>query len=168
MVFYVGQLVRVNNYLSPAFGRYGHIVKETGDTVQVEFADLPYWVSHGSSTDGRFMSFHVSALEAVQGIPAASRYLLVTVLTLVGTQEYERHAIAHVDKDQEMHDVAETVAAKFFGSLGEWDGRFYIWENTLYTARLINFKRITVTQYAELRRITPDYDLGADVPGSPL
>ena len=164
----IGQLVKINNYLSPAYGRYGHVAERMEDTVKIEFADLPLWVKHRSEADGRFMVLHTSAVEAVQGIPVASRYLLITVLTLVGTQEYEHHAIAHVEEGQSMNDVAETVAARFFSSLGEWDGEFYIWANTPHAAKLCDFKQITVAEYVELARTTPDYDMGADVSGTPF
>ena len=99
---------------------------------------------------------------------SAPLYLLVTVLTVVGTQEHKRYAIAHVHDGQSVDDVAETVAARFFGSLGNWGGEFYTWANTPYAARLLDAEPITVAQYAELRRTTPDYDFGADVPGQPF
>lgn len=166
--FNPNQLVKTTNYRSPAYGRYGYVVEETGDTVKVEFADLPSLVRHNPNPDGRFMVFHVSAIEAVQGVPFASSYLLVTVLTLVGTQKYKRYAIAHVEEGQSAYDVAETIAANFFGSLGDWDGEFYLWKNTPCAAKLLDSKTITVARYAELRQTTPDYDLGADVKGTPF
>ena len=162
--FYVGQIVRVVSPRCLAYGRVA-MVMTVSDGIRVRFADLPKSVAASSNVDGLVQTFGVEKLAVVEGVPVAACYLLVTVLTLVETQEYVRYAIAHGNTDEQPCNVAETVAAKFFGSLGDWDGEFYLWENSPYAAKLLAFEPITVAQYIELSRTTPDYDLGADVPG---
>lgn len=96
----------------------------------------------------------------VEGVPVAAFYLLVSVLTLVGTQEYIRYAIAHGELGQQPEAVAKTLAARFFGSLGDWDGEFYLYEGSAYASKLLSYEEITVADYITLIRTTPDYDLG--------
>ncbi|PZO07825.1 MAG: hypothetical protein DCF25_22600 [Leptolyngbya foveolarum] len=162
-----GQLVRVTSPRSLAYGRVA-MVMTVCDGIQVRFADLPQSVAASPNPVGLVQTFGFEELALVEGVPVAAFYLLVTVLTLAGTQEYKRYAIAHVEDSQKPCDVAETVAARFFGSLGDWDGEFYLRENSPYAAKLVEFELITVAQYVELSRTTPDYDLGADVPGNPF
>ena len=133
--------------------------------IRVRFADLPASVAASSNPTGLVQTFGADELAIVEGVPVATCYLLVTVLTLVGTQEHVRYAIAHGNIDEAPEALANTVAARFFGSLGDWDGEFYLWENSPYAAKLLEFELITVAQYIELSRTTPDYDLGAEVPG---
>ncbi|PZO16896.1 MAG: hypothetical protein DCF25_11925 [Leptolyngbya foveolarum] len=161
-----GQLVRVTSPRSLAYGRVA-MVMTVCDGIQVRFADLPQSVAANPNPDGLVQTFSFEELALVEGVPVAAFYLLVTVLTLVGTQEYVRYAIAHGKDNQRTQDVAETVAAMFFGSLGDWDGEFYLRENSPYASKLADFELITVADYIKLSRTTPDYDLGADVSGKP-
>ena len=156
--FTIGQLVRVDDTSTLSHGRYGHAVRLLGDRVEVEFADL---LGIAAVMPPVHM-FEQSQLEAVTDIPAAPFYLLVTVLTLAGTQEYTRYAIAHGAAGESAAAVAEKIAARFFGSLGDYDGEYYLWLGTPYAAKLEKFELITVAQYAELRRTTPDYCMGID------
>ena len=134
-----------------------------GDGIQVRFADLPQSVAASPNPVGLMQTFDPEELTLVEGVPVAAFYLLVAVLTLAGTQEHTRYAIAHVEDGQEPCDVAETIAAKFFGSLGDWDGEFYLWANLPYASKLVDSELITVADYIKLSRTTPDYDLGVDV-----
>lgn len=159
------QLVRVDDYRSAAHGRYGRILKQiTDSSFEVEFADLLGIPALAPPS----CAFERSQLKVVEGVPDACFYLLVTVTTLVGTQEHTRYTIAHGQVSESTHDVAETIAAKFFGSLGDWDGEYYLWTNTPCAAKLETFELITAADYASLRRTTPDYELGSDVSGDPF
>ncbi|MGB3573664.1 MAG: hypothetical protein WBG63_08035 [Phormidesmis sp.] len=162
--FYAGQLVRIISPRCLAYGRVA-MVMTVSDGIRVRFADLPTSVAASPDPTGLVQTFGVEDLARVEGVPVAAFYLLVTVLTLVGTQEYIRYAISHGNASEQPCDAAETVAANFFGSLGDWDGEFYLWENSPHAAKLVDFELITVAQYIELSRTTPDYDLGAEVPG---
>lgn len=168
--FKAGELVRVNALRCLAYGRYGRVLMTSsrGDQVQIRFADLPMSEPPPTNPVCLVQCFSRNDLTLVEDVPVAAFYLVVIVLTLVGTQEHKRHAIAHGQTGQNPYDLAETVAAKFFGSLGDSDGEFYLWENTPYAAKLLSYEQITVAQYVELRRAVPDYDLGADVPGIPF
>ncbi len=166
-IFNAGQLVRVTSPRNLAYGRIA-MVMTVCNGIQVRFADLPQLVAASPNPVGLMQSFDPEDLVLVEGVPVAAFYLLVTVLTLVGTQEYVRYAIAHVEAGQKSCDVAETIAAMFFGSLGDWDGEFYLWENSPYAAKLVGFELITVADYIKLSRTVPDYDLGAAVPGTPF
>lgn len=160
--FKVGQLVRVKSVRCLAYGRIA-MVTTVFDQVQVRFADLPKSVAAEPNPAGFVQRFNPEELEVIEGVPIAAFYLLVIVLTLAGTQEYIRYAIAHGDIDQKPEDVAETVAARFFGSLGDWDGEFYIREGSPYSSKLLSYEEITVADYLTLSRTTPDYDLGVNV-----
>ena len=161
-----GQLVRVTSPGSLAYGRIA-MVLTVHKGVQVRFADLPKSAASLNPAE-LTQTFKAEELKPIKGVPVASYYLLVTVETIVGAQAYTRYAIAHGQEGEKAYDVAETVAAKFFGSLGNWDGGFYLWEASPYAARLDGFERITIAQYIELSRTTPDYDLGSDVPRVPF
>ena len=154
--FNVGQLVKVADHRLLSFGRFGFVCSIEEGTVAVEFADTPVWFVQRQH-------FCTSAVEAVETVPRAISYILVTLRTLVGDAMYKRYAIAHVEDNQTGADVAETVAAKFFGSLGEWDGDFYRWEGSRYGAKLLSYRRISAAQYETLSLTTPDYCLGAEV-----
>lgn len=157
--FQAGQLVRVKSVRCLAYGRIAMVVM-VSNQVQVRFADLPKSVAAEPNPAGFVQRFNPEELEVIEGVPIAAFYLLVTVLTLAGTQEYIRYAITHGDFGQQSEDVAETVAARFFGSLGDWDGEFYIHEGSPYASRLLSFEHITIAEYVSLNRTTPDYDLG--------
>ena len=157
--FKAGQLVQVKSLRCLAYGRIA-MVMTVREQVQVRFADLPKSVAAEPNPDGFVQRFEPEALAVIEGVPIAAFYLLVTVLTLVGTQAHKRYAIAHGDLGQQPENVAETVAARFFGSLGDWDGEFYLWEGSPYASKLLSFEHITVADYVTLRRTTPDYDLG--------
>lgn len=163
-----GQIVRVKPHHCLAYGRIA-MVMTGSDPVLVRFADLPKLVAAEPSPDGFVQHFNPEDLEVIEGVPVAAFYLLVTVLTLAGTQEYTRYAIAHGDIGrlgdiaQKPKDVAETVAAKFFGSLGDWDREFYIREGSPYSSKLLSYEEITLADYVTLSRTTPDYDLGVSV-----
>ncbi len=156
--FTIGQLVRVNDASALSHGRYGHILSLCASRAEVEFADL----LGVAAVIPPVHTFEQSQLEAVTDIPVASFYLLVTVLTLVGTQEYTRYEIAHGVAGESAAAVAENIAARFFGSLGDYDGEYYLWPGTPYAAKLEKSELITVAQYAELRRTTPDYCMGVE------
>lgn len=163
--FETPRLVRVDDYRSAAHGRYGRILKQiTDSSFEVEFADL---LGIPALTPPSCM-FERSQLKVVKGVPDACFYLLVTVTTLVGTQEYTRYALAHGQVGESTHDVAETIAAKFFGSLGDWDGKYYLWPHTPCAAKLESFELITAADYDSLRRTTPDYNLGSEVRARPF
>lgn len=130
------------------------------DQVQVRFADLPRSVGAEPNPDGFVQRFKPEELAVVEGVPVAAFYLLVSVLTLVGTQDYIRYAIAHGELGQQPAAVAETLAARFFGSLGDWDGEFYLYEDSPYASKLLGYEEITVADYITLSRTTTDYDLG--------
>lgn len=155
-----GQLVQVTARRSLAFGRYGRVLMSAGDQAQIRFADLPKSVSSEPNPTGFVQTFDCGDLTSVEDIPIAAFYLLVTVSTLVETQAYTRYAIAHGDIGQAPKALADTVVARFFGSLGDFDGEAYIWENTPYSASLSAYEEITVADYISLSRTTPDYDLG--------
>ncbi len=157
--FKVGQLVRVKSPRCLAYGRVV-MVMSVSDRIQIRFADLPKSVAAEPNPDGFVQRFSPKELEMIEGVPVAAFYLLVTVLTLVGTQEHKRYAIAHGDIGQKPEDVAETVAACFFGSLGDWDGEFYLREQSPYASKLLSYEEITMANYIMLSRTTPDYDLG--------
>ena len=144
------------------------MVMTVSDGIRVRFADLPKSVAASANPAGLVQTFSAEELALVEGVPVAAFYLLVSILTLVGPQEYQRYGIAHGNANEQPCDVAETVVANFFGSLGDWDGEFYLWEHSPYAAKLANFELITVAQYIELSRTTPDYDLGAGIPGRPF
>ena len=159
--FYAGQLVRVVSPRSLAYGRVA-MVMTASDSIQVRFADLPASVAASSNPTGLVHTFDAEDLALIEGVPVAACYLLISVSTLVGAQECIRYAIAHGNADEAPEAIANTVAARFFGSLGDWDGEFYLWQNSPHAAKLLKFELITVAQYIELSRTTPDYDLGAD------
>ena len=156
--FKVGQLVRVKSPHCLAYGRVAMVV--IASPVQVRFADLPKSVAAEPNPDGFVQRFKPEELAVIEGVPIAAFYLLVTVLTLAGTQESIRYAIAHGDTGQKPEEVAETVAAWFFGSLGDWDGEFYLREQSPYASKLLSYEEITMADYITLSRTTPDYDLG--------
>ncbi|CAN5754646.1 hypothetical protein BH23CYA1_BH23CYA1_20130 [soil metagenome] len=160
--FQAGQLVRVIAPRCLAFGRYGCVLMSDRQQVQIRFADLPKSVGDEPNPDGFIQIFQTTELTLIAGVPVAAFYLLVTVLTLVGTQEYIRYATAHGDLDEKPADVAETIAARFFGSLGDWDGEFYLWQGSPYASKLLSFEHITVADYVALGRSTPDDDLGVE------
>ena len=161
--FRAGQLVRVVAPRCLAFGRYGCVLMSDRQQVQIRFADLPKSIGAEPNPHGFVQVFQAEELAPVTGIPVAAFYLLVTVLTLVGTQEYIRYATAHGGIGHKPEEVAETIAARFFGSLGDWDGDFYLWEGSPYAAKLLSFEHITVADYVALGHSTPDYDLGGSV-----
>ncbi|EDX82691.1 hypothetical protein S7335_993 [Synechococcus sp. PCC 7335] len=155
--FTIGQLVKVADHRLLSFGRFGYVSSVENGTVAIEFADLPV----ATFKRRRFCS---SALEAVTTVPIATSYLMVTIRTVVANHEMRKcYAIAHVEDGETGADVAETIAAKFFGSLGEWDGDFYRWENSQYAAKLLSYRIITAAEYDVLSMTTPDYCLGAEV-----
>ena len=158
--FYAGQLVKVIAPRCLAYGRYGLVLMTRGDQSQIRFADLPKASQPSQSPVGFVQFFNHEDLELVEGVPIAACYLLISVSTLVGTQEYIRYAIAHGDMDEAPEAIADTVAARFFGSLGEFDGTAYIWPNTPCSASLQSWEGITLADYISLSRTTPDYDLG--------
>ena len=166
--FSAGQLVKVNAPRCLAYGRYGLVLMTRGDQSQIRFADLPKASQPSQNPAGFVQFFSHEDLELIEGVPIAACYLLISVSTLVGTQEYIRYAIAHGDIDEAPEAIANTVAARFFGSLGDWDGEFYLWQNSPHAAKLLKFELITVAQYIELSRTTPDYNLGADRAINPL
>ena len=131
-----------------------------GDQSQIRFADLPKASQPSQSPVGFVQFLSHEDLELVEGVPIAACYLLISVSTLVGTQEYIRYAIAHGNIDEAPEAIADTVAARFFGSLGEFDGTAYIWPNTPCSASLQSWEGITLADYISLSRTTPDYDLG--------
>ena len=157
--FKVGQLVRVTVPRCLAYGRIAMVVM-VSNQVQARFADLPRSVAAEPNPDGFIQRFNPEDLAEVKGVPVAAFYLLVRVLTLVGTQEYVRYAIAHGELGQQPAAVAETVAARFFGALGDWDGEFYLYEGSAYASKLLSYEEITVADYISLSRTTPDYDFG--------
>jgi hypothetical protein len=161
--FRAGQLVRVVMPRCLAFGRYGCVLMSDRQQVQIRFADLPKSVAAEPNPNGFVQCFKPEALEVIAGVPVAAFYLLVKVLTLVGTQEHIRYAIAHGDHSQPPAAVAETVVARFFGSLGDWDGEFYLREGSPYASKLVSFEHITLADYVTLSRTTPDYNLGVSV-----
>ena len=160
------QLVRIKDSDSPSLGRYGYIVAvdELNFQVKVEFVDEPELVSRNPRTQ---WCFGWADIEVIEGVPVARLYILVSVLTRVGKQEQVRYVLAHVEDDQQTYDVAETVAARFFGGLGDYNGVFYQWP-TSQSAKLIDFDLTTIGHYHFLSRILPDYDLGADIKGIPF
>ena len=155
--FTIGQLVKVADHRLLSYGRFGHVCSVENGTVAIEFADLPLAVVQRRR-------FCASAIEAVTTVPPAVCYILVTIRPLSGDYEMcKRYAIAHVEDGETGADVAETIAANFFGSLGEWDGDFYRWDNSPYAAKLLSYRTITAAEYDVLSLTTPDYCLGADV-----
>ena len=159
------QLVRIKDRNSQSLGRYGHIVgiDDLNCRVEVVFNDEPELTSYEPKP--RWF-FGWSDVEAVEGIPAARLYLLVSVLAIIEKQEQIHHILAHVGGDELVFDVAETATARFFGSLGKYDGSFYCWASSTKCTQLIEFTVITVGQYDALRHTMPDHDFGADVKSS--
>jgi len=67
-----------------------------GNKSQIRFADLPKASQPIQSPVGFVQFFSHEDLELVEGVPIAACYLLISISTLVGTQEYIRYAIATV------------------------------------------------------------------------
>ena len=155
-----GRLVRITDRTSLAHNRIGLTALRNDDGKWVvSFVD---YLMYAKTTEGSRHEFSAEQITFVEPCPPWGYcYLLVTIETLVGDQMYERYAIAHVTTLERPADVAETIAANFFGSLGEWDGEYYRWQR--HSARRIKTEEITMAQYIELRKVVPDYDFGSEV-----
>lgn len=160
------QLVRIKDYNSPSLGLYGYIVAvdDMNCQVTVEFASEPELVSRNPKPQ---WSFGWADIEVIEDVPIAKLYMLVTILT-IGRGEQLQHVLAHVEDDQLPRDVAETAAARFYGSLGNYDGLFYNWKQQQKSTKLVDFILISIAQYHFASQIMPDHNLGADVQGIPF
>lgn len=161
-IFQPGQLVRISDFHSMAYGRYGRVVSVLDNKVAIKFADML-----GLAALKFPFTFERSQLEIVEGVPDASFYLLVTMTTVANRQVRKHCAIAHGQAHQSPYNVAATIAAKFFDDPNIWDGSFYFTENPPSPAELVKFELITAADYASLRRTTLDYNLGYEVRGCP-
>ena len=84
--FNVGQLVRVTNLCSLAYGRVAQVVVAEPQPVKVQFVDLPKSASGSQRCAGSFATFESSELTPVNDVPTAAFYLLVTVVERDGLE----------------------------------------------------------------------------------
>ena len=159
--FNVGQLVRVTNLCSLAYGRVAQVVVAEPQPVKVQFVDLPKSASGSQRCAGSFATFESSELTPVNDVPTAAFYLLVTVVERDGDRRYVHHCLAHGQTGQQPVQVANDVAQAWYGSGGRWDAdeqvyrfgccRFVLAEDwcEISLAQFVNFRGVLKDLTAE-------------------
>jgi hypothetical protein len=97
--FRIGQLVRVVNPRHFAYGRLAMVMMGGKASSQVRFADLPKNVAADPNPSGFVEGFDNEQLEAVENVPIAVTYALVTITEHSNGQEHQRHCLAHPEMD---------------------------------------------------------------------
>jgi hypothetical protein len=108
--FGIGQLVRVTDTRNPAYGRIAMVMMSGKGRSQVRFADLPKDVAASPNPAGFVEGFGNDQLEAIEGMPVAVAYALVTVTDRVNSQGHKHHCLAHAEMGQDIRVVAQAIA----------------------------------------------------------
>lgn len=153
----VGKIVRVTHLSSPAYGRIAQVAMAEPQRVQVQFVDLPISASVAQCCAGSLAIFESSELTAVNGIPIAAFYLLVTVVERRGDCRYVHHCLAHGQTGQQQMAVANGVAQAWYGDGGRWDA-----DEQLYRFGCCRFvlaedwREISLAEYVNFRAALTD------------
>lgn len=163
-IFTPGQIVRVNNPKSMAYGRFARVMDHMGPTgAKVEFVDLP-----GDAKEEMYSMDEYLTL--VEGIPAADFYLVVKIATSPNSAHcYQELCLAH-GSGRTPDQLADAVAQHWYNCVGQWneDRKAFIF---LLDIRIEvatdNWEEISLADYISLRRwmkdCTPGYEAYAGV-----
>ncbi len=166
--FIPGQIVRVTNKRSMAYGRIARITADIGGGgFKIGFVDFPIDRNVVSSpevqTEGMYSNHEY--LAPVKGVPDAAHYLFVTIVEYNGSFCYHEHCLAHIRSDQTPDQVAGEIARQWYEVGGQWDEEEKAYVFTEFDRRITvehnNHEEISLGQYVQLRNwlrdCTPGY-----------
>lgn len=150
--FRIGQLVRVVNPRHFAYGRLAMVMMGGKASSQVRFADLPKGVAADPNPNGFVEGFDNEQLEAVEHVPIAVTYALVTITERTNGQEHRHHCLAHAEMDVTIEGVAQAIALNWHphGLRSETP------ETHLEVDVSQEYEEITTVEYAVLSRVLKD------------
>lgn len=156
--FNVGQLVRVTNLCSLAYGRVAQVVVAESQPVKVQFVDLPKSASCSQRCAGSIATFESSELTPVNDAPTAAFYLLVTVVERDGDRRYVHHCLAHGQTGQQPVQVANGVVQAWYGSGGRLDADEQVYRFGFCRFVLAeDWREISLAEYANFQDVLKDF-----------
>jgi hypothetical protein len=151
--FRIGQLVQVTDPRNFAYGRIAMVVTGGKGRSQVRFADLPKDVAADPNPYVFVEGFDSEQLEAIDDVPIAVAYALVTITERTNGQEHQHHCLAHAEMDVTIDAVAQAIALN-------WHSHGLRWSEPLETYLEVNVSQeheeITATEYMVLSRVLED------------
>lgn len=158
--FNVEQLVRVTRLRSLAYGRVAKVVIAAPQRVKVQFADLPKAPRATQNAAGSLAIFENSDLTAVDDVPTADFYLLVTVVERRGDRRYVHHCLAHGQTRQQQRQVANGVAQALLDG-GRWDADDQVYRFGCHHFILAeDWREISLAEYVNFRYVLSDRTAG--------
>ncbi|PZO58024.1 MAG: hypothetical protein DCF15_06070 [Phormidesmis priestleyi] len=164
--FKAGQLVRISNLRSLAYGRVAMVMTAEGkERSLVRFADLPKTVSAAPNPAGFTETFATSDLTLITNVPIAALYLLVTIVERDGDRRYAHHCLANGIQGQRQETLADSIAQCWYESGGEWDAAENAWRfDTHHFVLAEDWRELTIAEYinlaTDLTDCTPGYTSG--------
>lgn len=156
--FKAGQLVQVTDTRHLAYGRMGIVVAaKKGERSQVRFADLPNGIAASDDPTGFVNIFADDELTAINDVPIAAFYALVTISERNGDQDYTHYCLAHGDGD--LDAVAQAIAQNWYPEGGEWDDNenaYIFYSDRSLTASAQDWEEIPLAEYIQFRRVLAD------------
>lgn len=163
-----GQIVKVTNQKSMAYGRIARVVQDIGGGgSKISFVDLPLPDDRATSSPEDWAKEMYSSNEyllPVEGVPNADFYLVVKIATYpLPDHCYYELCIAH-GNGKKHEQLANDVAQHWYEGDSEWDEKskayvFLIDRRVEVIAD--NWEEISITQYIQLRNwmkdCTPGY-----------
>ena len=156
-----GQLVRINDPRSLAYGRVAMVMTAKGKGRSlVRFADLPKTESASPNPAGFTETFATSDLTLVANVPIAALYLLVKIVERNGDRRHTHQCLAH-SNEQEQATLANSVACSWHGDDGHWDKTKAVWQIAKHHFVLAeDWRELSMAEYinlaADLTDCTPD------------
>lgn len=153
-----GQLVRVNDIRSLAYGRVAFVltVLRTKD-VQVIFTDCPPEASSPKYFNSLIAKFSAQSLTVIDSIPVAALYLLVTIVERDGERRHTQRVLAYSDSSQSQESLANAIAKCWYEIGGEWDESEEVWRfGTHHFVLAEDWRELSVAEYANLATTLPD------------
>lgn len=159
-----GQIVRVTNNRSTAYGRIARVTADIGGGgFKISFVDLPLTSSSLEVQASEMYSNH-EYLTPIEGVPSADFYLVIKIAAYpLPDHCYYELCIAH-GNGQNHEQFANSVAQHWYESDSEWDekSKAYVF---LLDRRIEvvadNYEEISLAQYIQLRNwmkdCTPGY-----------
>ena len=156
--FTAGQIIRVNNPESMAYGRLARVMDHMGpEGAKVEFIDL-------SGNTGAEMYSMDKYLTSVEGIPPADFYLVMKIAMSPDSAHcYQELCLAH-GNGQTPDQVADAVAQHWYNCPSRWneESKAYVFLLDIRVeVTTDNWEEISLAQYIQLRSwmkdCTPGY-----------